>query len=862
MIDMKKIFVLLAIAAMMAGCSRDIDTESPQLPAEDVPAIVPGEAMVLFTDDMISLIEEDLEAGNPVTKSGELNALAEYLGVTSMTRVFPHAGRFEERTRAEGLHKWYKVTYDPSVPVTKASDDLYSLDGVEFVEPVRGIKISSIFDDPRLPDQWHYINDGTKDGFDAGSDINVLPVWENYTTGNPDVIVAVVDGGIDHEHEDLAANYAGGFNFVRGTAKVVAHDHGTHVAGTVAAVNNNGKGVAGVAGGNAAADQPGVKLLSCQIFEPNPDDPSRDLAADGAEAIKWGADNGAVISQNSWGYVYETDEEQAAAVIPKHLAAAIDYFIKYAGMDENGKQVGPMAGGVVIFAAGNDARADDPIGKYDPVISVGSIGPEYNRAEYSNYGSWVDIAAPGGQAPGMILSTLPANKYGTMKGTSMACPHVSGVAALVVSHFGGDGFTNATLKDKLIKGANASVISKNAKIGPLVDAFGAMTYGGKIAPSPVKEVVAKSVSNSVQLTFDITVDKDDVKAYGYLIVAATDKSLLEGLDCTSLPKGVVSSEYLTGSAKAGDEITAVISDLNFDTSYHIAVAAFDYRRNYSSLSPILQVVTEGNNAPVVSTDYDGDYKIKSHEILEVVYEISDPDGHRFDVSFTPGSDAVSFAKNTDGDYTAVFKGNAADPGSYEAVIRAADTYGKITEHKIVYEILENQAPIIIKDIEDKLFTMPGQKLVIDMNDYLTDPDGEKLNFSISISNKTVLHINPVDNILHATTLGYGLTDVVIVASDSRGLKCTLPFKVLVKDPSSPLTMYPNPVVDYLNVSTMEEMPTHVRILSSTGKVVYDQTSDVSAFEPARIDMTANAPGQYQVTVEFGGQVFNRTIVKL
>ena len=125
-----------------------------------------------------------------------------------------------------------------------------------------------------------------------------------------------------------------------------------------------------------------------------------------------------------------------------------------------------------------------------------------------------------------------------------------------------------------------------------------------------------------------------------------------------------------------------------------------------------------------------------------------------------------------------------------------------------------------------------------------------------------MHINPVDNILHATTLGYGLTDVVIVASDSRGLKCTLPFKVLVKDPSSPMTMYPNPVTDYLNVSTMEEMPTHIVVLSSTGKTVYDQTSDVSAFDPARIDMTSCAPGQYKVTVEFGEYEFERTIVKL
>ena len=113
----------------------------------------------------------------------------------------------------------------------------------------------------------------------------------------------------------------------------------------------------------------------------------------------------------------EIGEEQAAATIPSHLKAAIDYFIKYAGMDENGKQEGPMAGGVVIFAAGNDSRADDPVGKYDPVIAVGSIAPDYTRADYSNYGDWVDLAAPGGSvhyAQGEVLSTIPGNKYGTI----------------------------------------------------------------------------------------------------------------------------------------------------------------------------------------------------------------------------------------------------------------------------------------------------------------------------------------------------------------------------------------------------------------------------------------------------------------
>ena len=462
----------------------------------------------------------------------------------------------------------------------------------------------------------------------------------------------------------------------------------------------------------------------------------------------------------------------------------------------------------------------------------------------------------------MILSTIPGNGYGIMKGTSMACPHVSGVAALVVSHFGGEGFTNATLRDKLIKGANSQVMSKNAKIGPLVDAFGAMTYGGKIAPYPVTSFTAVPLSNSIRLTFNVPKDKDDKKAYGFTIMASKDKQLLTGLNPSSIPAGVKSAVIMTDDIKVGGEITGVISDLEFEQEYHVAVAAFDYNRNYSALSSVATVQTEANNPPIIATDYEGDYKVKSHELLTVIYRISDPDGHTFTVDFSAGSDAVQWQNNTNGVWQMTITGNADEPGNYEATITVKDSYGEGVVKKIAYEILENQAPVITKDIEDQLFSMAGQKLALDMNDYLSDPDGEILKFNISISNKSVLHINPVENMLHATTLGYGMTDVVIVASDSRGLTCTLTFKVLVKDPSSPMTMYPNPVVDFLNVSTMDMMPTHIVVVSSTGKTIYDQTTDVSAFEPARIDMTSCAPGQYKVTVEFGDNVYDRSIVKL
>lgn len=868
-----RMFIGIALFSVLSGgCAREfLDSEketAPLTPEPQVQAIVPGQAIVLFSDGFMEVVEDDLLAGNIETKSSELNSMKDALGIKSMTRVFPPAGKYEESHRAEGLHRWYRITYDENIPVTKASGDLSRFPGIEDVEPVRNVRSTAHFDDPKLSQQWHYYNTGTlSPDHRKGVDINVLPVWENYTTGDRDVIVCVVDGGIDYGHEDLAANYITGYNFVRNSTRVVAHDHGTHVAGTVAAVNNNGSGVSGIAGGNYKEGIKGVGLLSAQIFEHNPDDPDKDFGADGAPAIVWGADNGAVISQNSWGFVYDTDEEQAAATIPGHLKSAIDYFIKKAGCDEKGNQRpdSPMKGGVVIFAAGNDAREHDPIGKYDPVISVGSIGPGGNRAYYSNYGDWVDIAAPGGDmqyANGEVLSTLPGSKYGYMQGTSMACPHVSGAAALIVSHFKGQGFTNETLKEKLLKGANASVISKNAKIGPLLDVFGAMTYGGTIPPEKVTNASVTASSNNINCSWKVTSDKDDKKAYGFILAVAKDKEILRKMNPLSIPAEVTAVTVMTGDEKLGSTLSGTVPGLEFEQVYHVGIIAFDYNRNHSEISEIYTVTTEGNNPPDVTTDYDGDFKVKSHEVLTVMWTISDPDNHGVEVAFTAGSEAASLTQHPDGRYAMVITGNADEPGTYEGRITVKDSYGEETIRTVAYELLPNHAPVMIKEIENMLFETEGVRLAIDMTEYLEDPDGEQLKFEISISDKTVLHINPVGNILNATTLSFGVTDVFIKAVDSRGLSCTMSFKVLVKDPSRPVEAYPNPVRDYLTVSTMEEAMTRISVVSSTGKTVYDTVSPVSAFEPAMIDMRDCAPGIYRLTVEYDTQSYVKNIVKL
>lgn len=870
---MKSCRLMCGVLSVMLtiSCVTEITTEEPEsmLPEpilENDNPVSQDKIAVKFTDDLINQVEEELAAGKIVTKSSDFNDLLSEIGVQSMVRLFPHAGEFEERTRAAGLHRWYIVKFDPEVLQTKASDGFMTFPGVETVDELRKIKSTAVFNDPRLKNQWHYINDGTLDkSHKAGADINVAPVWENYTTGNPDVIVGVVDGGVDSKHEDLAANYLGGKNFATNTNIMTATEHGTHVAGTIAAVNNNGVGVSGIAGGNAAEGKSGVKILSCQIFGESLSNPNQALQGEGASAIKWSADNGAVISQNSWGYVFETAEQQASAKIPGYLADAIDYFIKNAGCDQSGKQTGPMKGGVVIFAAGNDGRPDDPIGKYEPVVAVGSIAPDFSRAYYSNYGDWVDIAAPGGSVnhgSGLVWSTLPDNKYGGMQGTSMACPHVSGVAALLVSHFGGPGFTAEALKTKLLKGANSKAVPSAAKVGPLLDALGAFSYGGTTPPEVVSSVKADVVSNRISLKFKVTKDKDDSKAYGYMAVASKNAALLKNLNPSALPEGVVSEIVYVNSLKPGEEITAVLDDLDFGTEYYFAVTGFDYNKNYSGFSPTASARTYENGVPVISTDYAGDFKVKSHESLNVNYVITEPDGHKLNVQYDCSSPSSSLNQLQDGTYQLSITGNGDVPGRYTATIKASDPYGAYDVVDISYELLPNHAPAIVREIDDKILSSVGEKFQLNMAEYINDPDGEQLKFSISISDKNVLHINPSNNVLHATVLSFGKVDVSITATDSRGEKCVLTFKVMVKDPSKPVQIYPNPVTDYFFVETLGAAQTSVIVTSSTGRTVYDETSSVSAVDPAKVDMTSCPPGIYSVVVSFSGTEYKSTIVKL
>ena len=516
----------MALATMLSlsSCLNDLGQTEQNRPegGEDIVVnedfeYVEGELFVKFSPEVEAMLGNIGRSG--ATRSG-VPSVDEVLSIVDgyhIERVFPVDSRHEERTRKSGLHLWYIVKFkgEKASEVAKKFARLGEVQKVGLNYTIRrtyngkstplsaealtraaAAQVEGRWNDPLLGYQWNIINDGTllvKNDISKSlkdSDVQVEQAWKK-TIGNPDIIVAVLDEGVWVNHPDLKASmwvnedeiygdsndndgngYSGdyhGYNFTDKSGKINwarngDTGHGTHVAGVIAAVNNNGTGISSIGGGNNGVG--GVKIMSCQIFSGY----NSTTAIQMIRAMKYAADNGAVIMQCSWGYnsgaasPYDfnrgyTSQEQWEAADPLQKEA-MEYFIHQAGSPS-----GPIDGGITVWAAGNEyaPMAGFP-GAADIAVSVAAIAADYTPASYTNYSTGVTISAPGGDqeytweydaesvgqginnivdviigSRGGILSTMPLeftnnSGYGYMDGTSMACPHVSGVLALAASY--------------------------------------------------------------------------------------------------------------------------------------------------------------------------------------------------------------------------------------------------------------------------------------------------------------------------------------------------------------------------------------------------------------------------------------------
>ncbi|MFF3325113.1 S8 family serine peptidase [Streptomyces sp. NPDC002889] len=278
------------------------------------------------------------------------------------------------------------------------------------------------------------------------------------TTGSSAVKVGVLDTGVDDQHQDIAPNFnaADSVSCAYGKADIRAGawrdvgEHGTHVAGTIAAAKN-GKGVIGVA--------PGVKISSVRIAEP---DTSMFFAENTICGFVWAGDHGFKVTNNSyytdpWMFNCPDNVDQAAIIEGVRRAQAYAEGKGSLQVAAAGNSNYNLANKTTDSSSPNDstpvtrtitnACIDIPT-ELPGVVTVAAMGNGNVKASYSNFGTdIIDVGAPGGDGASGVYSTLPGGKYGSMNGTSMASPHVAGVAALLASV--NPGYTPADIRAKL-----------------------------------------------------------------------------------------------------------------------------------------------------------------------------------------------------------------------------------------------------------------------------------------------------------------------------------------------------------------------------------------------------------------------------
>ena len=478
---------------------------------------------------------------------------------------------------------------ETSQPVDDAVAQLERMPGVVYAEPDRVIRADFTPNDPGLPQQW---------GLDQKSDVDIdaKAAW-NTTTGDPGLAVAVIDSGVQLNHPDLVGNIwtnpgeiAGngidddddgyvddvhGWDFVDDDNQPNDQfGHGTHVAGTVAATGNNGIGVAGVAYSS--------RIMPLRIL----DDTGQGFVSDAIRAIDYASRHGVRISNNSWGY---------SGGISQPLYDAI----KAAG----------VGGQLVVVSAGNASTDIDLIPEYPAaydlpnIVTVAASNDRDQLAVFSNSGAAsVDIAAPGDH----VLSTYTGSGYAFASGTSMAAPHVAGVAALLLAAH--PGWTVAEVRDRILD-----------TVRPVKRLEGAVASGGMLNAAAA---LAPATNRAPRVTITKPASGISVLRGAKISFAATAVDPEEGNVASSI-RWISSrmGQIGTGPSFSRSDLTEgthVIVAIARDASHHTPLASIVLR-----VGPEVRTIADGPalHAPVVAAAPDGspvvawsEYGVGTHRV--------------------------------------------------------------------------------------------------------------------------------------------------------------------------------------------------------------------------------------------------------
>jgi subtilisin family serine protease len=432
---------------------------------------------------------------------------------------------------------------------------------VLYAEPDWEVHAYLVPNDPRFTELWALRNTGQTGGT-AGSDIRATQAWDTFT-GSTDVLIGVIDTGVDYTHPDLAANIwtnaaeangvedvdddgngyvddIHGYDFVNNDGDPMDdHFHGTHCSGTIGAVGDNGFGVVGV---NWRCKIAGIKFL---------DQGGGGSLSGALSAVQYAVAIGADLTSNSWGGAFTSQAlHDAVAVAGQH-------------------------GQLFVCAAGNSgANLDSPASTAMPaeldlpnVITVAASDHSDQRASFSNYGATtVDVAAPGVN----VLSTVLQGGYAAFNGTSMACPHVAGVCALLFGRY--PGISYVTVRDLILNYSDPlPQFEAITASGGRLNALASLTLPpDTTSPGPITDLAISDVgSTTMSVTWTATGDDGSSGTVRRLEVRyATfpiDAQNFDSAQRATAPIPTVS----------GTQQHAEIAGVQYNTTYFVAVRATD-----------------------------------------------------------------------------------------------------------------------------------------------------------------------------------------------------------------------------------------------------------------------------------------------